>query len=63
LASDPGDPGADRSDRELGGVVRDADADPAGIGDGIVDAVWNDLAFLLVLEVVHVDVDRATLGR
>jgi hypothetical protein len=24
--------------------------------------VWNDLAFLLVLEVVHVDVDRAALG-
>jgi hypothetical protein len=30
LASDPRDPGADRSDRELGGVVGDADADPAG---------------------------------
>ena len=53
LASDPRDPGADRSDRELGGVVGDADADPAGIGGGIVDAVWNDLAFLLVLEVVQ----------
>jgi hypothetical protein len=42
LASDPRDPGADRSDRELGGVVGDADADPAGIGGGIVDAMWND---------------------
>src|SRR6202040_660985 len=30
LASDPRDPGADRSDRELGGVVVDADADPGG---------------------------------
>jgi hypothetical protein len=39
LASDPRDPGADRSDRELGGVVGDADADPAGIGGGIVDAM------------------------
>src|SRR4051812_14545280 len=62
LASDLRDPGADRSDRKLGGVVRDAEADPAGIGGGIVDAVGNDLAFLFILEVVHVDVDRAPLG-
>ena len=32
------------------------------IDGGIVDAMRNNLAFLLVLEVVHVDVDGAALG-
>ena len=39
---------------ELGRVARDPDADEAGVGGHIVDAIGHDLAEFLVLEVMHV---------
>src|SRR5262245_48285467 len=55
-------PAADRRHGELGGVGRDAEADEAGVGSDVVDAIGHHLAQRLVLEVVHVDADRLALG-
>jgi len=38
--------------------VVDSDAHPSLIGGNIVNTVWSHLAKLLVLEVVHIDLDR-----
>ena len=54
LSSHAFEPAADRRDGELGRVAGDPDADEAGVGGHIVDAIGHDLAELLVLEVVHV---------
>ena len=48
-------------DREFGGVVIDADADTTSIRADVVDAIGNGLAEFLVDEVMHIDVERATL--
>ena len=40
---------------ELGRVAGDPDADAAGVGADVIDAVGHHLAELLVLEVVHLD--------
>src|SRR4029077_4251774 len=61
-APNPIEPSADRLHRELGRVVRDADADPADVGGRVVDAMRHHLAQLLVLEVVHVHVQRVAFG-
>ena len=55
-------PAADRLDGELGRVAGDPDADEAGVGGHIVDAIGHDLAELLVLEVVHLDAPRIAFG-
>src|SRR5208337_1159553 len=55
------EPRADGLDRELRGIAGDADADEAGVGRHVVDAVRHDLAQILVLEVVHVDAQRIAL--
>jgi hypothetical protein len=47
---------------ELGRVAGDPDADEAGVGGHIVHAVGDDLAELLILEVVHVHPLRVALG-
>ena len=52
LGSEVLPPGADRVDRELGGVVVDADVDIPLVELEVVDAVGDRLAELLVLEVV-----------
>src|SRR5271163_1215497 len=46
-------PAFEGRDRKLRGVVVDADADPSLVARGVVDAVRNDFAQLLVDEVVH----------
>src|SRR3984893_18040017 len=61
-APNPIEPSADRLHRELGRVVRDADADPADIGGRVVDAMRQHLAQLLALPIVHVHVQRAAFG-
>src|SRR5262249_29965992 len=43
LAADALDPGTDRLHRELRRIARDAEADPAGVGADVVDAVGDDL--------------------
>jgi hypothetical protein len=47
---------------KLGRVARDSDADEAGVGGHIVDAVGDDLAELFILEFVHVHALRVALG-
>jgi len=54
-------PGADRGDRELGGVVVDPDRDEAGVLADVVDAVGDRLAELSVLEVVDPRLGRLAL--
>ena len=54
-------PAADRVDGEAGGVVIDADADPADIVGDVVDAVRHGAAQLGIDEVVNVDRLRACL--
>jgi hypothetical protein len=48
-------PAAEGGHRECGGVVVGADADPAGVGGHVVDAVRVGLAQRRVEEVVHLD--------
>src|SRR5258708_40368014 len=48
-------PLADRLDRNLCRVARNADIHPTGIGRYVVDAIRHHLAERLVLEVVHLD--------
>jgi hypothetical protein len=56
------EPAADRLHSELGGVVRDPDADETGIGGHIVHTVRHDFAELLVRKVMHVDAPWLALG-
>src|SRR5229473_7018036 len=60
--ADPFEPGADGRHRELGRVVRDADADPARICGNVIHAVGRDLAELLILEIVHFHALGIALG-
>src|SRR6266852_4822940 len=55
-------PAADAFDGEAGGVVIDADADPALVGGDIVDAIGNRLAVERDHEVVHAHGFGLTLG-
>src|SRR5674476_863742 len=54
-ASDGFPPGAQGRNRERGGVVVGPDADPAGVGGHVIDAVGDGLAELLIREVMDVD--------
>jgi hypothetical protein len=55
-------PALDAVDGELRRVVIDADADIAGVGGDVVDAVRNRLAQFLVDEVMHVDLVGTAFG-
>src|SRR5208337_321616 len=55
------EPASDGVDGELPGVVVDSEADIAEVGADVVDPVRDDLAQLLVLEIVSVDLDRFAL--
>ena len=44
LAPHASEPGADRLDGEFGRIARDADADKAGVGRHVVDAVGHCFA-------------------
>src|SRR5271166_1489707 len=55
------EPASDGVDGELPGVVIDSEADIAEVGADVVDPVRDDLAQLLVLEIVSVDLDRFAL--
>ena len=52
-------PAADGVDRELGGIVIDADTDAARIRRDVVDTIGNGFAEFLVDEVMHIDLVRA----
>src|SRR5208337_971130 len=56
------EPASDGVDGELPGVVVDSEADIAEVGADVVDPVRDDLAQLLVLEIVSVDLDRFALS-
>src|SRR5271166_2771167 len=55
------EPASDGVDGELPGVVVDSEADIAEVGADVGDPVRDDLAQLLVLEIVSVDLDRFAL--
>ena len=53
-------PAANRIDRELGGIVVDANTYATGVGRDVVHAIRDGFSKFLVDEIVHVDVDRTT---
>ena len=55
-------PSADRIDREAGGVVVRADADPADIVGDVVDAVRHGAAQLAIDEIMNIDAFRCSFG-
>ena len=62
LAAHSLQPLPDRSHGERGGIVRNANADPALVGGDIVNAIGHNLAKVFVLEIVDVHTLRSALG-
>ena len=62
LAAHSLQPLPDRSHGERGGIVRNANADPALVGGDIVNAIGRNLAKVFVLEIVDVHTLRPALG-
>ena len=62
LAAHSLQPLPDRSHGERGGIVRNANADPALVGGDIVNAIGRNLAKVFVLEIVDVHTLRSALG-